>query len=112
MTRKRWKLVVLWGIALVLALVAAGAYVYQTARAAVEEDVKEWLRTIGSDPVREPVVTFRHVQFSSKSWVVIQYYVDYAPEIDDTFLREAVGAWGLREWDVVFPPFDAPRLIN
>lgn len=101
MTRRRWKLVVLWSAAVVMGVVGAGAFVYQTARGAVEEEYRDFW--VGGDPsLPEPEVWFKEVRFSRESWVVIEFTVQLMPEEREANMSN-IEEWGLHEWDLITP---------
>lgn len=107
MPRKRWKLISLWSAAVVLAIVAAGAYVDQAARAAVEESVQS---VFGFAPGAriEPDISFWRARLSSESWLILEFKVDLEPEYNDSLLNNTIYTWRLRQWDRA-DPFALPE---
>lgn len=101
MTRKRWKLIALWTAAVALAIVAAGAVVYQAARSAVETDVQEVCNK-SPEAGFEPDIGFRRLRLVRESWLIFEFDIDLHSEVNDSHLNDMIWEWGLRERAVTF----------
>lgn len=102
MKRGRFTLIVLWAAVVLLAVFGGGFFVFESAKAAVQDDAR---RTWDSPEYCESTITFQRVRFSQESWIVLEFDVEPVSRYDlafrEYYLTHYESKWGVREWELI-----------
>ncbi len=102
--QSRCKLFLLWSLAIVLALVSFGVFIYQRALSDVE---RYWTTMLGDDT---PPATLKEISFSSETWITLEFTISDREGSNSSngrpddwwlkFVRPQNLIWSLRDFEI------------